>query len=135
MVDRLIMVQGRVRMRDDRGVPQLWADRVTPFESSERHLSAVVVNLAGDVSDDGPFERLVELAGEHPGSAMLYLRPHKENGSPRLIWIKEHKVRPCNEFVLELRKVFGDRAVELRGELPPVENGYRRGRRGRGSRS
>jgi DNA polymerase-3 subunit alpha len=131
-VDRLVIIQGRVRMRDEAGVPQLWADRVWPFEGIERQMRAVVIDLPPDFAGDGKLLRLRELAAEFPGEAMLYFRRADAAGRKRLIWVKEFKVLPANRFVLQLRKLFGDRAVELRGELPPPENEFHhRQRRGR----
>ena len=130
MVDKLVIVQGRVRMRDDRGVPQIWADRVLSFEGVERYLKAVVVDLP-DGANDERLHRLVELAREHAGSAMLYLRRHNKDGQPRLVWVKEYKVALDVQFVLALRRLFGDDAIELRGELPSIESSRRYRRRPR----
>ncbi|MFO7674893.1 MAG: DNA polymerase III subunit alpha [bacterium] len=129
-VDRLVIVQGRVRMRDEYGVPQLWADRVWPFEGIERQFRAVIISLGPDFEGDGKLLRLRELAAEFPGEAMLYFRRTSAAGRPRLIWVKEFKVLPVNRFVLQLRRLFGDRAVEVKGDLPPVEREFQRRRRG-----
>ncbi|MFO7639254.1 MAG: DNA polymerase III subunit alpha [bacterium] len=127
--DRLVVVQGRVKIRDEVGVPQIWADRVMLFEDLDRYVRVLVITLPAGFAEDAKLARLRELVAESPGETMLYLGCRDGSGRYRLHRAKELNVRPVNRLVNELRKLFGDRAVELRGDLPPVETGFRRRRR------
>jgi len=132
--DRLAIVQGRVKIRDEVGIPQLWADRVLSFEAAERLVKAVIVAMPPESDSErcarfvARLERLRELAPGFPGEAKLYFRRAGATGRPRLAWAREYQLRPANRFLLQLRALFGEGAVEVRGELPPVESDYRRRR-------
>ena len=128
MVDNLVIIQGRVKRRDELGVPQIWADRVIPFTSAQRYLQTLFVRLDGDADSDGPFERFRAIAEKHPGEALVYFRVHDANGEERPVWVKEYKLALTNDCLLELREAFGDDGVQVVGELPPVEVKYRRRR-------
>ncbi len=125
--DRLVIIQGRVKKRE-KGVAQVWADKVLPFEAAAGFLRAVVVDLPQNLEDDPKLKGLLEA---HPGSSVVYLRKRRKEGRVRLLRLKELKVSLDNELVSGLEEILGQGAVELLGGLPrpDVNRGRRRGKR------
>ncbi|MBN2538371.1 DNA polymerase III subunit alpha [candidate division WOR-3 bacterium] len=128
-VDNLVIFQGRVRRRDELGVPQLWCDRALPFTSAWRHIQRVMLVLDGEDSTNGRLEKFRALAAQHDGEAMVFFRVRDKDGRKRVVWAKEFKLKPTNECLLALRELFGKKAVAVQGELPRVEDSRRRYRR------
>ena len=120
MVDKLVLVQGRVRKRES-GMAQVWADRVMPFAQISRFLRSVAVTLPADMSDELQLLKLRETLKEHPGESLVYLKLTRKDGSMEVLRAREYKVALETELVSTLTRVFGEAAVELRGSLTPPE--------------
>lgn len=128
-VDRLVIVQGRVKKRE-KGVAQVWADRVVPFENVDRYIKAVAVSMPGKNSKES-LRELRKVLQSHRGESLVYLRRPRPGGGHKVVWVKEFKVRLDNQLVAELEALLGRDSVSLVGELPAPVNGQQRRRRRR----
>ncbi len=121
--DYLVIVQGQVKKRE-KGVAQIWAERVMAFEDAARFLHTLVVEIPNDPARDAA---ILEVLRAHPGQATVYLRKKSTAGDVRQFWAKELKVKIDNRLVSELKAVAGPGCVQLAGDLPRVPEPRRRG--------
>lgn len=125
--DRLVIVQGRVKKRE-KGMAQVWADRVVPFENVDRYIKAVAVSMPEKNSKES-LGKLRKVLQSHPGESLVYLRRPRPDGGHKVVWVKEFKVRLNNQLVAELEVLLGRDSVSLVGELPVPVTGQQRRRR------
>jgi DNA polymerase-3 subunit alpha len=126
-VDKLVIVQGRVKKRE-KGMAQVWADRVMSFENVNRYIKAVAVNMPEKNSKES-LRELRKVLQSHPGESLVYLRRPRPGGGHRVVWVKEFKVQLNDQLVAGLESLLGKGSVSLVGELPAPVNGRQRRKR------
>ena len=133
-VDSLVAIRGSVKMRaadsggGQAGVPQIWADSVTPFSECTRFLKSAVVALDEQKLDEVMLLKLRETLSAYPGSGVVRIKLLHQNGTYRLFRLSEHKVELSNALIAALRAIAGPDSVRLTGELPCGDAGGRRRR-------
>ncbi len=114
--DDAVVVHGKARPEgegEDK-VVRIRVERVEKLEDvREREACFLTVTVAPESLTRARIARLRELLGTHPGRCRAYLKVRRENRWEAVIRMDDRRVRPGDELIASLDRLFGDRVTHV----------------------
>lgn len=110
-----VLVKGTVRTRDD-GAFQIIADSVVSFAKLANHHtpnSSLKIKIPNSNLNEDLLKQIKEELENYPGASQVYFELQGENGQPKLIRLKNHKVTVVPPLLERLKELLGPNSTKV----------------------